>query len=119
MTWTRTLVLITACTLPGFELPAEPQVPLAPLFPSGPGKGVPRKPPGKKEEKSKPPGEEEGTKKRPVNLGRCLDSCAAGGAVFINFCNDIDKPATRAVCFSKAHESEQQCRGFCSNYFGS
>jgi hypothetical protein len=43
----------------------------------------------------------------------------AGGAVFINFCNDIEKTATRAVCFSKANESEQQCRGFCSNSFGS
>lgn len=119
MTWTRTLVLITACTLPGFELQAEPQGPLIPLLPSGPGKGGSRKPPGKKEEKRSPPEREEEKRKRPVNLSRCLDSCAAGGTVFINFCNDIEKPATRAVCFSKANESEQQCRGFCSNYFGS
>ncbi len=119
MTWTRTLVLITACTLPGFELPTEPQWPLIPLLPSGPGRGGPRKPPREKEEKRKSPGQEEEKRKRPVNLSRCLDSCAAGGAVFISFCNDIENPGTRAVCFSKANESEQQCRGFCFNSFGS
>jgi hypothetical protein len=91
-----------------------------PLHPAGSGKGGKRKLPGKKEEqKRKPPDEKEEKRKRPVNLSRCLDSCAAGGAVFINFCNDIENPGTRAVCFSKANESEQQCRGFCFNSFGS
>jgi hypothetical protein len=93
MTWTHTLVLITACTLPGFVFLAEPPWLQLPLLSSGPGRGGPRKPPRKKEEKPKSPGKEEEP--------------------------DIEKPATRAVCFSKANESEQQCRGFCSNYFGS
>lgn len=115
MTWTHTLVLITACTLPGFEFLAEPPWHQLSLLSSGPERGGARKPP----KKPKSPGKEEEPRKRPVNLSRCLDSCVAGGPVFINFCNDIEKPATRAVCFSKANESEQQCRGFCSNYFGS
>lgn len=56
--------------------------------------------------------------KRPVSLDRCLDSCAAGGKVLIQFCNDIPDSATRAVCFSKLNESETSCRNFCFNYFG-
>lgn len=76
-----------------------------------------RRLPGKK--KPKAPGRKGEIRRRPVSLGRCLDACAAGGEVFIRFCNDIESPATRAACYSKAGESEQQCRGFCSNYFRS
>jgi len=115
---TLTLVLGVTCALPGIELSAADQRPLWALHASGPEETGKRKSPGSKDEKRKPPGTQEKKRQRPVNLSRCLDSCAAGGAVFIDFCNDIENPATRAVCFSKAQGSEQQCRGFCSNYFG-
>jgi hypothetical protein len=65
-----------------------------------------------------PPGTGSEKAKRPVNLNRCLDSCAAGGQVLIQFCNDIADSEIRAVCFSKTHESETSCRNFCFNYFG-
>lgn len=108
MTRMLTLVFSVTCALPGLELSAVPTRPALPIHPAG----------SEKEGKRKPPGTQEEKRKRPVNLSRCLDSCAAGGAVFINFCNDIENPVTRAICFSKANESERQCRGFCSNYFG-
>jgi hypothetical protein len=69
-----------------------------------------RRPPRKKEEQ-KP-------RKRPVNLSRCLDSCAAGGPVLLSFCNDIEDSVLQARCFSKLRESQQSCIGFCHNYFG-
>lgn len=102
---TLTLVFIATCALP---VPPAQQRPTVALHAAG----------SEKEGKRKPPGTQQKKRKRPVTLGRCLDSCAAGGAVFIDFCNDIESPATRATCFSKANGSEQQCRGFCSNYFG-
>lgn len=60
---------------------------------------------------------DKGEAKRPVNRERCLDSCAAGGQVFIQFCNDIKDSPIRAACFSKINESETSCRNFCFNYF--
>ena len=67
---------------------------------------------------NKSPGKKEPRRKRPVNLNRCLDACAAGGAILIDFCNDIEKSDVRRSCFSVHNESEQKCRGFCANYFG-
>jgi hypothetical protein len=67
--------------------------------------------------RAKPPGKKEGPRKRPVNLSRCLDSCAAGGQVLVSFCNDIESTVIKASCFSKLRESEQSCIGFCRNYF--
>jgi hypothetical protein len=68
--------------------------------------------------KPKPPRKKEEPRKRPVNLSRCLDSCAAGGQVLVSFCNDVDDSVIKASCFSKLRESEQSCIGFCRNYFG-
>jgi hypothetical protein len=67
--------------------------------------------------KAKPPRKKKEPRKRPVNLSRCLDSCAAGGQVLVSFCNDIDDAVIQARCFSKLRESEQNCIGFCRNYF--
>jgi hypothetical protein len=64
------------------------------------------------------PGKKEPRRGRPVNLSRCLDSCEAGGAVLMAFCNDIEKVDIRRSCFALDKESEQKCRGFCANYFG-
>ena len=74
---------------------------------------------GKATGQNKRPSKKEPRRKRPVNLSRCLDACAAGGAILIDFCNDIDKSDVRRSCFSVHNESEQKCRGFCANYFGS
>jgi hypothetical protein len=68
--------------------------------------------------KRKPPRKEKERRKRPVNLSRCLDSCAGGEPVLRSFCNDIENPVIQASCFSKLRESEQSCIGFCHNYFG-
>ena len=65
----------------------------------------------------KSPGKKGPQRKRPVNLNRCLDSCAAGGPVLIAFCNDIQEADVRRSCFALDKESEQKCRGFCANYF--
>jgi hypothetical protein len=65
----------------------------------------------------KSPGKKGPQRKRPVNLNRCLDSCAAGGPVLIAFCNDIQEAEVRRSCFALDKESEQKCRGFCANYF--
>lgn len=74
--------------------------------------------PDKAKGQNKRPGKKEPRRKRPVNLNRCLDACAAGGAILIDFCNDISKADVRRSCFSVHNESEQKCRGFCANYFG-
>lgn len=68
--------------------------------------------------KRKPPRKEKERGKRPVNLSRCLDSCAGGRPVLLGFCNDIEDRVIQASCFSKLGESEQSCIGFCHNYFG-
>ncbi len=68
--------------------------------------------------KRKRPRKEKERRKRPVNLSRCLDSCAGGRSVLLSFCNDLENPVIQASCFSKLEESEQSCIGFCHNYFG-
>lgn len=83
MTRTLALVVIATCALPGSELSALPQWPSIPLHASGSEEAGKRKPLGNKDEKRKPPGTQEKKRQRPVNLSRCFDSCAAGGAVFI------------------------------------
>jgi hypothetical protein len=90
--------------------PANPDICGASPTPSPPQSAPKRLPP--------PLSPEKGEVKRPVNRERCLDSCAAGGQVFIQFCNDIKDTKIRAACFSKSSESETSCRNFCFNYFG-
>lgn len=54
-----------------------------------------------------------GTCGRPVNKSRCLDSAAAGGAVWTAFCKDILDPSIRKRCFEVSLESTQRRNGFC------
>jgi hypothetical protein len=76
------------------------------------GAGGVRKP-GRKPEKSKP----DEPRGRPVNKNRCLDSAAAGSAVWTAFCRDIKDDSLRKRCFAVGLESEQRRRGFCNNFF--
>jgi hypothetical protein len=58
-----------------------------------------------------------GPRSRPVNKNRCLDSAAAGGAVWRAFCTDIEDASIRKRCFEVCLESEQRRKGFCNNFF--
>jgi RHS repeat-associated protein len=49
---------------------------------------------------------------------RCLDACEQGPAGLRRFCNSLSDPATRAACWSKMFESEQNCINWCNNAFG-
>ena len=49
---------------------------------------------------------------------RCLDACAAGGAVLNQFCESLNDTAQRAQCRSLIVESEQKCRNWCHWNFG-
>ena len=69
--------------------------------------------PGRKPEKRKP----DEPRGRPVNKNRCLDSAAAGSAVWTAFCRDIKDDSLRKRCFAVGLESEQRRRGFCNNFF--
>jgi len=68
----------------------------------------------RKESDPKKPREPRG---RPVSKGRCLDSAAAGGAVWTAFCQDIKDASLRKRCFEVSLESEQRRSGFCNNFF--
>ncbi len=48
---------------------------------------------------------------------RCLDACAAGGAVLDAFCNTLSGKM-RQDCLSLGPESEQMCRNWCHWHFG-
>jgi hypothetical protein len=56
-------------------------------------------------------------RRRPVNKNRCLDSAAAGAAVWTAFCGDIEDASLRKRCFEVSLESEQRRKGFCHNFF--
>lgn len=56
-------------------------------------------------------------RRRPVNKSRCLDSAAAGAAVWTAFCRDIEDASLRKRCFEIGLESEQRRKGFCHNFF--
>lgn len=58
-----------------------------------------------------------GSRKRPVNKSRCLDSAAAGGVVWTAFCTSIQDASIRKRCFEVSLESEQRRKGFCNNFF--
>ncbi len=65
-------------------------------------------------------GEEEWLRQREEcrrTLDRCLDACAAGGAVWDNFCRSLPDPKLRAECWQQQHASETACRNWCFWYF--
>ncbi len=62
-----------------------------------------------------PPEEQAGP---PPNLNRCLNACAAGGAVLKSFCRSIRDPKLKAGCWSLEFVSGTACRGWCFLHYG-
>jgi RHS repeat-associated protein len=79
------------------------------------GAGPGERPPGPGDAPS--PGDDSpgcyASKGPPVNLNACLNACAAGGPVLINFCNRLSHPGLRAACYGLAFAKEVACRGWC------
>jgi RHS repeat-associated protein len=51
-------------------------------------------------------------------LNRCLNACAAGGAVLENFCRSLPDPRARAGCWTVVKAGEVACRAWCFFEFG-
>jgi hypothetical protein len=46
-------------------------------------------------------------------LKRCQDACRGGETARENYCRSLPDPRMRARCWTKVHESEQNCLNWC------